>query len=217
MRVTRNAPEVWEALLEQHGPAKVYQGGGEHDESYWEHGAGEWRRIKEFLPDLSRVLEYACGDGRIGRAAWTDCAYWVGYDHSAEIRARCRGTFHLDAAVVDSLDVLDGVGLQLSAIYCWNACIHFDYDSFYEFAYACRDHLVPGGRVVFDFYSTQSGMGQRIYREWKCRPGAWPLYAWHPDQVHEMFRLFGLELAQADRDDAKDREIHVYRKPVEKG
>ena len=133
-----------------------------HDTKYYENVEKGtplfWRGSSPFLKcfkklDLTRVIELACGHGRHAQQIKNDSPDIILMDYHQGNIDYCKERFHNQKNF--SYHKNDGLGFQpvsdesVTAIFCYDAMVHFDHRNVLKYLEDTRRVLVSGGRALY--------------------------------------------------------------------
>ena len=111
--------------------------------------AQERKLLDNWLPGDGKIVELACGTGRLTAYATE------GVDASAEMLRQCAAKFPnkpLHCAPGDQLPYADS---SVEAIYCFHLMMHLEKNYIAKVLEECHRVLKPGGVLIFDFPSAK--------------------------------------------------------------
>jgi len=137
----------------------------------------EWRIIQAFIgeepsPDLTAVLDFACGRGRIAERFAAIAGTLICSDINPEAIACCQRRFANSSIV--SCVVNDGLSIpvpdeSLTFVYSWDSMVHFNAAELRMYFIEFKRILKPGG-TAFIHHSNWGSLGGPA-RAWNENPG----------------------------------------------
>ena len=136
--------EAWE-------DSSYYADAEQYTPIFWDMPGSPFRELFDQL-DLSRTAELACGHGRHAERAATRCGRLALLDiHSSNLghcRQRLATHRHLDYLLTSGADLQPLADGSLTALYCYDAMVHFDPVVVEAYVHDLQRVLAPGGMAL---------------------------------------------------------------------
>ena len=136
--------EAWE-------DSEYYADAEQHTPLFWDVPGNPFRELFDRL-DLRRTAELACGHGRHSERAAPRCGHLVLMDiHAANLghcRTRLADHRHVDYLLTSGSDLHPLGDAALTALYCYDAMVHFDPAVVEAYMHEIARVLEPGGMAL---------------------------------------------------------------------
>jgi ubiquinone/menaquinone biosynthesis C-methylase UbiE len=138
----------------------------------------QWRIIEPFLtqspkPDLSVVLDFACGRGRIAERFADISGNLICTDTAPDAIARCREPFARRSNVECLVNASGSIPVpsgSITFLYSWDAMVHFSVSELIEYFGEFRRVLKPDGMAMIH-HSNYAALSS-VARPWTQNPGS---------------------------------------------